>query len=404
VAKFRLMTSQLSPFSLKIQSCLAYTGHSYECLPAQGGKLQNMLAAMKVEIAKRRGTIYKHPRMTALDEYPGVPFLIEPKGRVQYDSSAISKWLDTQPNPKQDRKLWPKDPALAFVAQFIDEAMDDFAINIAHHMRWLHSAQTNTAGVRLFKEFSGFPFFALKKGFPAWFSKRQVRRLPYLLGMPAQNFQQDGPNYLKAPIKQGWPATHELLDTCWSEYITGLEAVLSKQAYLLGDRFTIADASVYGMFGILLDDPAADQDMFKRTPVLHNWLIKIKNNQHVQDMANGELRLSEHLKPLLTTMTNTFVPLMQQNEAAYISHMMQGETLFNEAALREGRALYTGEIMGHAYKAVSKTFTVQVWRDLLQSWQALPTKDSQQLRSYLAGFNGFRPDLNEQVAVKAHQI
>ncbi len=385
MAKFRLMTSQLSPFSLKIQSCLAYTGHSYECLPAEGGKLQNMLAAMKVEIAKRRGRVYKYPRMTALDEYPGVPFLIEPKGRVQYDSSAISKWLDTQPNPKQDRKLWPKDPALAFVAQFIDEAMDDFGINIAHHMRWLHSAQTNTAGSRLFKEFSGFPFFALKKGFPAWFSKRQVKRLPYLLGMPAQDFQQDGPNYLKAPIKKGWPATHELLDTCWGEYITGLEAVLSKQAYLLGARFTIADASVYGMFGILLDDPAADQDMFKRTPVLHNWLIKIKNNQHVNHMGAGELRLSEHLKPLLSTMVKTFVPLMQQNEAAYISHMMQGETLFNEAALREG-------------------ITVQVWRDLLQSWQDLPTKDSQQLRSYLAGFNGFRQDLNEQVAVTAHQI
>ncbi len=403
MAEFLMMTSQLSPFSLKIQSCLAFTGHSYVSLPAHGGKLKNSVQAIKVEIAKRRGTIYKYPKMTALDEYPGVPYLIEPSGRVQYDSSGISKWLDTQTSPLQNRKLWPQTPKLAFIAQLIDEAMDDFAINIAHHMRWLHSAQSNDAGKRLFKEFCGFPLFSFKKDFPRWFSKRQVMRLPYLLGMPAQDFKQDGPSYLKAPIKEGWPQTHDLLDHCWSEYILALENVLSQQAYLLGDTFTIADASVYGMFGILLDDPAADQDMFKRTPTLHRWLSNIKNNQHVKDMGRGNLKLSDALKPLLKIMLNTFVPFMQQNEAAYKLHVAKGETLFNEAALRENKALYTSELLGHPYKAVSKTFTVQVWRDLLQTWQALPDSSNKDLNKYLTDFKHFSFNPNNHVYINDSQ-
>jgi len=399
VEGFVLMTSQLSPFSLKIQSCLAFTGHRYQCLPGQGGKTKNTVKAIKVEIAKRRGTIYKYPQMTALDEYPGVPYLIEPSGRVQYDSSAIANWLDTQKNPHEDRKLLPTEPTLAFVVQLIDEAMDDFALNIAHHMRWLHSAQSNDAGERLFKEFSGFAFFSLLKDFPRGFSKRQVRRLPYLLSMPASDYKQDVPAYLKAPIKENWPPTHELLDHCWSEYILALEAVLSKQSYLLGEQFTLADASVFGMFGILLDDPAAEQDMLKRTPVLHGWLNKIKNNQHLSDISTAELTLSPALKPLLNIILKTFVPFMKQNKAAYELHKARGETLFNEAGLRENRALYTSELLAHPYKAVSKTFTVQVWQDLVKTWQALPPPCEQELKSYLSEFNYFCDEQNTQVCV-----
>ena len=390
MARFKLMTSELSPFSLKIQSCLSYVGHEHKSLPAQGSKFENSWQAIKVEIAKRRGTIYKYPKMTELDEYPGVPFLIEPGGRVQYDSSAISRWLDTQHNPRKNNKLWPQDPNLAFIAQLIDEAMDDFAINVVHHMRWWHCAASNTAGKRLFKEFSKFPLFAMKKGFPTWFSKRQVRRLPYLLSMPPQDYKQDVADYLKAPLKEGWPQTHELLDQCWNDYILALENVLTKQPYLLGGSFTIADASVFGMFGMLLDDPEADQEMFKRTPVLHSWLIKIKNNQHLNNINNEKLKLSEDLKPLISIILNTFVPLMKQNEAAYLLHKSQGETLFNETAWRKDRALYTGDIMGHPFKSVCKTFTVQVWRDILKNWHDLGIENSLTLMSYLPQFREFK--------------
>lgn len=400
MSHFTLMTSALSPFSLKIQACLSYTGHTSISLPGEGGKLQNTLQAIKVEVAKRRKTIYKHPKMTELDEYPGVPYFIEPNGRVQYDSSAISRWLDTQNSPIKERKLWPQDPELAFIAQLIDEAGDDFMIHLAHHLRWFHSAATNDAGQRLYEEFSGFPIFSLLKKFPIGFSKRQVSRLPYLFSMPPANTVQDVPNYLKAPIKEGWPETHTLLDQLWSVIILALENILTQQDYLLGDSFTIADASIYGMFGMLLDDPYAEQDMLKRTPTLHRWLWKIKNNQHSKDLNGSEsnLRVSDSLIDFLDIIMDTFVPLMKQNEAAYMQYNAQGQTLFNEAAWREEQALFEGELMGYPFKTVTKTFTLQVWRDIKDSWQALTVKQRLSLSARVKGLGEITEE--NQLAIK----
>jgi glutathione S-transferase len=37
--------------------------------------------------------------------------------------------------------------------------------------------------------------------------------------------------------------------------LAALEGVLTRQPFLLGARFTVADASVYGQFGMNLKDP-----------------------------------------------------------------------------------------------------------------------------------------------------
>ncbi len=403
MSQFTLMTSALSPFSLKIQACLAYTGHTAKSLPGEGGKLENTLQAIKVEIAKRKKTIYKYPKMTELDEYPGVPYLIEPSGRVQYDSSAISRWLDTQNSPIQGRKLWPVNPELQFIAQLIDEAGDDFMIHLAHHLRWFHSAKSNDAGQRLYTEFSRFPLVSLLKKFPIGFSQRQVRRLPYLFSMPPQNTQQNVPRYLTAPIKAGWPETHTLLDQLWHDCIRSLDDIVRHQPYLLGDSFTISDASIYGMFGMLLDDPAAEQNMLKHTPALHKWLWKIKNNQHKDDMNESEsnLRISDKLVNFLDIIMNTFVPLMKQNETAYSLYKSQGQTLFNEEAWRKDQALFEGILMGHPFKTVTKTFTVQVWRDLKENWQSLTVNQQASLMERINGLDEFTQDNKQDIKLSA---
>ncbi len=127
-------------------------GHSYTTLPAEGGRLANVFTALKLERAKRKGRINKFPAMTALDEYPAVPYLIDGAGTFHYDSTGISRWLDLQPADSSSRRLWPRDPGLAFVAQLIDDAMDEFGLYLVHHQRWVHSRKTNDAGKRIFQE------------------------------------------------------------------------------------------------------------------------------------------------------------------------------------------------------------------------------------------------------------
>jgi len=380
MAAVTLWTSELSPFSLKIIACLEYMGVDYTCLPKKNHALKNLTTAVKIEWAKSRNKVYKYPQMTELDEYPAVPYLIQSDGAIQYDSSGISRWLDDTCGNQVTDNLWPQEPELAFVAQLIDDAMDDVGIYLAHHLRWVHSAATNDAGRRLHKEFGTLLFWANERKFEVNFSRRQVSRLPYLFSMPPAGYQQDVPAYLSAPIEADWPETHTLLDNMWQEFLSGLEGILSVQPYLLGERFTIADASVYGMFGMLLDDPNAKADMLERAPVTHQWLLAIKAGKHSDDRSDKPLSVSPALSALLDILCRSFVPLMQQNEAAYEQYQEQGETLFNEPAWRQSRALYSGELQGHSFKSVVKTFQVQVWRDLQNTWEQLSSAHKSSLQ------------------------
>jgi hypothetical protein len=82
---------------------------------------------------------------------------------------------------------------------------------------------------------------------------------------------------------------------------------------------------------------------------------------------------------------------MVQNEAAWRRETARGETLFNEAAFDRGRALYDGELLGHPFRSVVKTFQVRVWHDLCESWRGLPEADRKELRAWLPGADRFEP-------------
>ena len=66
-----------------------------------------------------------------------------------------------------------------------------------------------------------------------------------------------------------------------------------------------------------------------------------------------------------------------------MSPVAKGETLFNEPAFDQGRALYSGELLGYPFRSVAKTFQARVWRDLVRAWNDLPDSAAQELRGYL---------------------
>src|SRR5262249_39766669 len=153
-----------------------------------GGRLENLRANWRVERAKRTGTATRFPRMTALDEYPLVPFLIDPDGAVRYDSSALARWLDATHPHAAGGPLFPHHPALAWVAQLIDEAFDEFGLYLVHHQRWVASARRNDAGKRLAHEFRRVLPPLTGARFARGFAARQVRRLPYLFSVAPDGF------------------------------------------------------------------------------------------------------------------------------------------------------------------------------------------------------------------------
>jgi hypothetical protein len=199
--------------------------------------------------------------------------------------------------------------------------------------------------------------------------RRQVRRCPYLFSVAPVGYNAQVEPQRIPPSRAGFPPTHDLLNQSWLTYLCTMESLLEQQPFLLGQRFTIADASAYGQLSMNLIDPSAAAIIKQRAPRTFRWLNYIRQGHHHR--SHGELELNAALIPLLKIIGQTFLPLMEQNEAAYTKAIESDETVFNEAAFDQGCALYDGTLMGQPFRAVVKTFQVKVWRDLKAQWRKL---------------------------------
>ena len=367
-----------SPYQLKMQSLLDFTGHDWERWPQQAGRRSALSMILRLEVAKRRGTIQRFPAMSAeFDEYPAVPFYTDNGKTFYYDSSSMAHHLDQDPG-RQASLLIPQDPRLAFICQLIDEAFDEFGLYMVHHMRWVGSAQTTTMGQMTAREFRRLLPPGVEPLLARRLYRRQVSRCPYLFSVAPQGYDAGVARDRTPPSRPGFPPTHALLDEAWRRYLAAMEHLLANQSYLLGGRFTLADASVYGQLGMNLVDPQAIAQLELLAPNTFRWLCAIRDGRQ-GEQGRADLGLTSSLKPLLGIITRTFVALMRQNEKAYEHAVADGETVFNEAAFDRHRALYDGHLLGHPFRAVAKTFQVRVWRELKESWQALDVQD----RSFL---------------------
>ena len=373
--------SELSPFTLKVLAMCRYKGLPYRFFPDQGSNLENMKIQLRKERLLRGQLPLTSPLMSAEDEFPLVPFLFGPKGENLYDSTAIAHWLDeSAPLEFMRSPLIPTESAaLNFAVSLIDEYADEFGLYLAHHNRWKFSAKSNNAGQRLSKELPVLvaPF---RKKIDEFFSERQVRRLPYLFSVAPQGYTIKGlAEDRQPPHIDGFPATHDLLEEAFENLLEALEPILTKRSYLFGERVTLADMSLYGQLGMNLSDPEARAWIARIAPNTLEWLERMHSGDFIRSRTDYEIVLHEDLAPLLTEICRTFVPLMQQNLAAYNRFLSQGEKQFNEAAFEQGRCLYDGKINGLAFRHVAKSFQAKIWRVLQQQWYALPDLDRAEL-------------------------
>lgn len=391
-ASWILWGSELSPFHLKVLALCRRAGLPVRVLPAQGSAVENLRCQWRRARLVRGRLPLTWPRMTELDEFPLVPFLFGPDGENLYDSSAIAEWLDTRAVPPGPRHspIPVDDPAATFVAHLIDEYADEFGLYMAHHLRWKVSAADNDAGRRVAREFQLGPF---KPPMAEWFSRRQVRRLPYLFSVAPAGFRVAGlPRGRQPPARAGFPPTHALLEQAFDRLLTALEPLLETRPYVLGPRFTLADASLYGQLGMNLSDPSANARMRERAPRLHAWLLRLHAGDFPPDGPAGRWRLDAALSPLLAEIARSYVPLMRQNEAAYERLRAAGERCFNERGFDRGRGLYDGTLDGQPFRAVVKTFQVRTWRRIRERWRDLGEADRARVAALLPAGTDFAPD------------
>jgi hypothetical protein len=182
---------------------------------------------------------------------------------------------------------------------------------------------------------------------------------------------------LTPPSLEDFPPTHALLNLAWGEYLAALETIFTQQRYLMGNQFTLADASVYGQLYMNMSDPSAANSIKLLAPATYQWLINIHEGKHILD--RGKLFISPHLSPLLTIISKTFITLMKQNEQAYDTAKRENEIQYNELAFDNRTNIYAGEMLGFAFKSVVKSFQVDVWQSLQSQWSFLTEADIKEI-------------------------
>ncbi len=345
----------------------------YHWLPGGGSVLQGLRANLRVQALKAGILPLTYPPRDALDEYPLVPFLFGDDGSNLFDSSSIAQWLDEH-HGTGSRRLIPSHPSCELITRLIDDHFDEFGLYVAHHQRWVTSAKDNDAGRRVADEFAKPLPRAARRLFGEWFARRQVRRLPYLFSVAPKGYRVDGlAPELTPPSRPGFPETHTLLNDAFVRSLQLVEAVLQERPFLFGSRFTLADASVYGQLGMNTSDPSAERMIAERAPTLRAWLETLhQGGAHaLGDGDEPTPAAFSALEPLLEEIVGIHAPLMDQNERAYESYVALGQTRFNEAAFHRGEALYDGELLGHPFRSVAKTFQVKTWRNLKARYRSL---------------------------------
>ncbi len=380
---------ELSPFLLKLESMLVHHGVTWRRLPRDGARLENVRVSLRIRRAVRSRTALRPPANDVLDEYPLVPFLITDSGAVLYDSTALASWLDRRDADRSrsiaSQPLVPADAAECFVAALIDEAFDEFGLYMVHHNRWKLAAVDNSSpGARLAREYARLLPPGSARLFARWFARRQVRRLPYLFSVAPDGYRVAGLSAaLTPPSRRGFPATHDLLEEAWRRYLRAIESVLEVQPFLLGPVFTIADASAYGQLSMNLTDGFAARRLRELAPRTFDWLVSIRERRHAG--SAGAPVIAPCLRSLLEVIFETYVPLMKANAAACAELLARGEPSFNEKAFDEGRGLFDGELLGHRYRSVARSFQARSWRDLCALWSALDSDAKREIAGLVPG-------------------
>lgn len=357
----------LSPFALKVLAMCRFKGLPHRVFTREASHWESIRIQVRKSLLVHGVLPLTWPPMTPEDEFPLVPFLFGPDGENLYDSTAIGYWLDEKSPAKERRdSLVAREPEkLRAAIGFIDEYADEWGLYMAHHFRWVVSARTCNAAARLVSELP--PLLHLcRSRIERFFTARQVRRLNYLFSVAPAGFTVQGlPAYRQPPSRPGFPPTHKLLEDAFSRLLAALEPVLAQRPFLFGRRFTLADAALFGQLAMNLEDPEANDYIARTAPTTHAWLRAIYDGRFPGYEPGAPLAVHDDLQPLFAEIGRTYVPLMQQQLRAYERFRLAGIATFNEAAFDAGQALYDGELCGHPFRSVAKSFQVKTWRSLL---------------------------------------
>lgn len=327
----RLFGTYGSPYTRKMLSLLRFRRIPYQLLQGGHGDADSDLPKPKVELLP---IFYVYNDDQQLE--------------ATVDSTPFIRHLEQR---STDRSVLPTDPALEFVDYLLEDYGDEWLTKAMFHYRWAFDEDADKASTQLPLEHKPTLAESQRLELKALFRDRQVPRLRFV-----------GSN----------PITAEVIESSYQDFLRAFERILQSRPFLLGDRPSAADFAFFGQLTQLTQfDPTSMRVSLQTAPRVCGWVCYMDDlsGQSVDDCSwldRNEALAS--LKPLLTEIGRSYVPVM----------------LANAAALDSGAQTVQTEVNGKPWEQNPFPYQRRCLQWLREKYVALATDDRQWVDHLLA--------------------
>ena len=291
-----------------------------------------------------------------------MPYAQAPDGSWLQDSTPMLDWFENKFPPFS---ILPNDPYLQFFCRLLEDYADEWHWRPAMHYRWSFKADAAVNSIR-------FQDALLSKTpgpgwLTSWLAKnRQTKE--YVTG--------DGVN----------TQTRQHVESIYLNALDWMEAILSEQDFLLGDKPCLVDfgfmASMFRHYSI---DPTPAKIMRDRAPKVYLWVARMWAAQGA-DYQDAQW----HYEP--GKLPDLWKPFIKDICEAYLPYL-----LANAQAWQAGDSNCTFTVQGVTYRN-TKTYDYRVWcrEQLIKHFNALPDDARSAVQETLKEFGGWNAFSSEQ--------
>lgn len=320
-----------SPYTRKMRSLLRYRRINQRML----------INGAKEAVQMPRPKVLLLPTFFLKDEESG-------ELKAQVDSTPLIRKFE---QGFKGRATVPTDPVLDFFNYLLEDYGDEWLTKAMFHYRWANDADATKAAQILprWSDISSSEDAALQMG--KLFRDRQVSRL-YVVGS----------NDVTAPV----------IVASYERFLKVFDELLQQQPFLFGQRPSSADFALFGQLTQLaLFDPTSMETTLRVSPRVYAWTEVVEDLSGLEiDEAGWNSRDElDKLKPLLTEIGRTYVPVM----------------LANAKALMDGAEQVEAEVEGKPWHQQPFPYQVKCLQWVRDAFQGLSAADQDCVQTIIAG-------------------
>ena len=270
--RYRLIGSTASPYAIKLRALLRYRRIPFDWVI--------------MTKALRAATAHLRPML--------IPVLQYPDGSYRGETTALAYDLEAR---HKERSVIPKDRAVAFVCDLLEDLADEWAVKPLFLFRWWDPEDQAYVSRWGAEEWSTSKAESGSAEEIEEFRQRQISRM-VILGATAEN--------------------KPLLEESYRRMLAAFEPHVGMTSYLFGSRPSLADFAWFGQLSEMATDPTPMRIMRGCAPFTDHWVRRLDDASGVEgEWHSRDRALGGMAEALLKIAGELYLPFLVANQQAF---------------------------------------------------------------------------------------